>query len=88
LTFFTGVEPLTIPAFFSKIMAMSTVKKITTLIPSDLLQKAQKITGEGITQTIKTALELLAKREVYRQVRTLKGTYKFKLDLKKLRLDR
>ena len=79
---------MTIPSFFSKIMAMSTVKKITTLIPLDLLQQAQKVTGEGISQTIKTALELLAKREIYRQFRSLKGTYKFKLDLKKLREDR
>lgn len=67
---------------------MTRVKKITTLIPLDLLQKAQKFTGEGITQTIRTALELLAKKEIFRQVRSLKGTYKFKLDLKKLREDR
>ena len=79
---------MTIPSFLGKIMAMSTAKKITTLIPLDLLQKAQKVTGEGITQTIRTALELLAKREIYTEFRSLKGTYKFKLDLKKLREDR
>lgn len=80
--------PLTMPVKIDKIMVMSTAKKITTIIPTDLLKRAQKVTGEGITQTIKTALELLAKREIYRQVLSLKGTYKSKLDLKELREDR
>jgi len=69
-------------------MVMSTAKKITAIIPQDLIESAQRVTGEGITQTIKTALELLAKRELYNELSSLKGTYKSKLDIAKLRQDR
>ena len=63
-------------------------KKITTLIPYDLLQKAQKVTGKGITQTIKAALELLSKRDTYEGVRKFRGKYKSRLSIKNLREDR
>ena len=69
-------------------MVMSTAKKITTNLPKDLLDEAQEITGEGITKTLKIALELLSKRKVYDKVRAFKGKYKSSLDLKKLREDK
>ena len=68
-------------------MVMSTVKKITAMIPEELMKKAQKVSGEGITKTIKMALEFLAKRETYDQLASLKGSYKSKLNLSKLRDD-
>lgn len=67
---------------------MSTAKKITAMIPDELMKSAQKVSGAGITQTIKMALELLAKREHYNELKSLKGTYKSQLDLSKLREDR
>ncbi len=69
------------------IILMNKSKKITILIPLELLQRAQKITGEGITKTIRIALEFLAKKEIFRELSSLKGSYKSKLDLKKLRED-
>ncbi len=68
-------------------MVMGTAKKITAMIPEELMKKAQKVSGEGITNTIKIALESLAKREVYDQLASLKGSYKSKLSLFKLRED-
>lgn len=68
-------------------MVMSTAKKVTTILPEELLKKAQKVTGEGQTQTIKMGLELLAKREIYQKIRSYRGKYKFSLDLDKLRQD-
>jgi hypothetical protein len=35
------------------------VQKITLCIPRDLLQAAMKITGKGITETVKIALQEL-----------------------------
>lgn len=66
---------------------MGTAKKITTIIPEDLIKSAQKVTGQGITQTIKTALQLLSKKESYKEFKALKGTYKSKLDISRLRED-
>ncbi len=37
-----------------------TAPKITVEIPEDLLEKAQQASGAGITQNVRTALELLA----------------------------
>ena len=67
---------------------MDTVKKITAMIPEDLMKKAQNVTGEGITKTIKIALEHLARKELYDELQGLKGSYKSKMNLKKLRADR
>ncbi len=39
---------------------MSIARKITVEIPDDLLKKAQRASGKGITQTVRTGLQLLA----------------------------
>jgi predicted nucleic acid-binding protein len=39
---------------------METARKITVDVPPDLLEKAQRATGSGITQTVRTGLELVA----------------------------
>jgi len=66
---------------------MGTAKKITTNIPEDLIEKAQKVTGLGITKTIKMGLELLAKKEHYNRLKSLKGSYKSKFNFSNLRED-
>jgi hypothetical protein len=42
---------------------MQTARKITVEVPEELLEKAQKASGEGITQTVRTGLQLLRRRE-------------------------
>ncbi|MGD0272060.1 MAG: hypothetical protein ABSB14_23555 [Candidatus Sulfotelmatobacter sp.] len=39
---------------------MATARKITVEIPAELLEKAQRASGSGVTQTVRTGLELLA----------------------------
>jgi len=39
---------------------METARKITVEVPTDLLDKAQKASGTGITQTVRTGLQLVA----------------------------
>jgi hypothetical protein len=66
---------------------MSTAKKITTILPTDLLKEAQAVSGEGITKTIKMALKLLARQLAYKKLASFKGKYKSKMNLKMMRDD-
>jgi hypothetical protein len=66
----------------------SSNRKVTVEIPPDLLDKAQRATGAGVTQTIRTGLELVAASEVYRQLRQLKGKVHFRYTAEELKADR
>jgi hypothetical protein len=52
---------------------MTTSQKITVEIPQDLLERAQRVTGEGITATVRRGLELLARAEAYDRLRGMRG---------------
>lgn len=67
---------------------MEAARKITIHIPEELLRRAQEATGEGITPTIRKALELVAASGAYDDVRKLRGKLRLAIDLKKLREDR
>jgi hypothetical protein len=67
---------------------MPATRKITIEISPDLLDKAQRATGAGVTQTIRAGLELVAASEVYRQLRQLKGKVPFHCTAEELRADR
>jgi hypothetical protein len=63
-------------------------RKITLEVPEDLLRRAQKSTGEGITATIRRGLELVASTRAYDEVRRLRGRVTLSVDLRRLRDDR
>lgn len=67
---------------------MGANKKITVLIPKDLLRQAQDSTGEGVTATIRRGLELLRASKAYEGLRQMRGKVVFSINLKKLREDR
>lgn len=67
---------------------MARMRKITVEVPDDLLKQAQKAADAGVTDTVREALELLARRKAYRQLEKLRGTFRFSLDLDELRRDR
>ena len=67
---------------------MALARKITVEVPSELLRKAQKSTGEGITGTIRRGLELVAAGRAYEELRRLRGRVNFSIDWKRLREDR
>ncbi len=67
---------------------MKTARKVTVELPSDLLRKAQRTTGEGVTATIRRGLTLLAASQAYEQLRGMRGKVRFSLDWKELREDR
>lgn len=63
-------------------------RKITVHIPADLLERAQKSSGQGITETVREGLRLVAAADTFRRVAKLRGTVKFSIDLARLREDR
>jgi len=56
---------------------MKTARKITVEIPTELLKKAQRASGAGITQTVRTGLQLVAASETYARLRQLRGKVRF-----------
>ncbi len=67
---------------------MDTARKITVEIPADLLEKAQRASGAGITQTIRVGLKLVAASEAYARLRRLRGKVRFSRTLDELKADR
>lgn len=63
-------------------------KKISLFVPDELLMKAQKATGTGISKTIRRGLELLAASDSFEELRKLRGKVKFTIKLSELREDR
>jgi len=63
-------------------------RKITLEVPADLLKKAQLATGTGVTQTVRTGLELLAASRAYDRLRQLRGKVRFSRSLAELKDDR
>jgi len=63
-------------------------RKVTVHLPDDLLDRAQKATGQGITETVRQGLRLVAAGDTFRGVAKLRGKVKFSVDLGRLRDDR
>jgi hypothetical protein len=63
-------------------------RKITVELPAPLLAKAQQATGNGITQTIRTGLELVAASQTYKRLRQLRGKVRFRRSSADLKADR
>jgi hypothetical protein len=67
---------------------MGTARKITVEVPAELLEKAQRASGAGITQTVRTGLRLVAASETYTRLRRLRGKVRFSRTLAQLKADR
>lgn len=64
------------------------IRKITVHVPGDLLKNAQKSSGQGVTETVRQGLRLVAAGQAYRRLAALRGAVKFSVDLRRLREDR
>ena len=67
---------------------MGTARKITVEVPPELLEKAQLASGSGITQTVRTGLQLVAASQAYVRLRQLRGKVRFSRTLADLKADR
>lgn len=63
-------------------------QKITVEVPEDLLQRAQRVTGEGVTGTVRQGLELVARASAYDRLRDLRGKVKLSRTWQQLKYDR
>jgi hypothetical protein len=67
---------------------METARKITVEVPLDLLEKAQRASGTGVTQTVRAGLQLVAASQTYARLRRLRGKVRFTRTLAELKADR
>ena len=73
---------------YGRLKFVETTRKITVEVPPDLLERAQKASGAGITQTVRTGLQLVAASQTYTRLRQLKGKVHFSLTSDELNADR
>jgi hypothetical protein len=67
---------------------MKAARKITVEVPAELLKKAQDASGSGITQTVRTGLELIAASRTYARLLELRGKVHFSRTAAELKADR
>jgi hypothetical protein len=68
---------------------MERARKITVQVPPGLLEKAQRASGSGITQTVLTAgLQLMAASHAYARLRQLRGKVRLTRTVDELKADR
>jgi len=58
------------------------------LLPADLVKRATKATGLGLTPTIRKGLESVAAAEAFDGLRRMRGKVKLTLKVNELRQDR
>jgi hypothetical protein len=67
---------------------MNTARKITVEVPEELLKKAQRVSGAGVTQTVRAGLQLVAASLAYARLRQLRGKVRFSRTAAELKADR
>ena len=67
---------------------MKGAKKVTVKLPAEILERAERSTGQGIRATICMGLSLLAAQGAYEGLRKHRGRVIFSNDLARLRKDR
>lgn len=63
-------------------------RKITIHVREDLLERAQRASRAGISETVRRGLEILAAQDAYEGLRKMRGKVKFSIDLNELRKDK
>lgn len=67
---------------------MAKTQKITAHVPVETLRRARAATGEGVTETVRLGLEMLASARAAAELRRLRGKVRLDIDLEELRRDR
>jgi len=82
--------PDPLPVFHNIRMAkdMAQARKITVEIPTELLKKAQRASGAGITETVRSGLQLVATSRTYGRLRQLRGKVRVARTPAELKADR
>ncbi|MCX6592516.1 MAG: hypothetical protein NTV70_21060 [Acidobacteria bacterium] len=64
------------------------LRKVTALLPADLLDRAMELTGEGVTPTLRQGLEMMSRHLASQRLLGLRGKLKLAIDVDELRQDR
>jgi len=67
---------------------MDTARKITVEVPLELLENAQRVSGTGVTQTVRKGLQLVADTRIYARLRKLRGKVRLSRTAAELKADR
>ena len=70
------------------INGMHQQRKITVLVPEDLLVSAQRETGSGVTETVREGLKKLASLRAQRELLALRGKVKLSMTWEEMKEDR
>ena len=74
--------------FYGIDTGMSEMRKNTVEVPEDMLAMAQQQTGASVTETVRAGQKNFASIRAQQELRKLRGTFKFSIDLDQLREDR
>jgi post-segregation antitoxin (ccd killing protein) len=61
------------------------MQKVTVMLPRDLVERAKRVSGLGITPAIRKGLETVAATEAYEALLRLRGKERSSISLKDLR---
>ncbi len=61
------------------------MRKITLEVPRDLLERAQRASGAGVTETVRAGLRHLAAADAFAQLRKMRGKMKFGMTWQELK---
>ena len=64
---------------------MNDMRKITANLPAGLLASCQDYTGQGVTETLRQALEDMKRKRAYQALLALRGKVQFESDWRELR---
>jgi len=64
---------------------MTSTRRVTANLPSDLLEGAMEATGKGITETIVEGLRQIQRRRFYDRAMALRGQVKLEINLEQVR---
>lgn len=67
---------------------MKVTRRITVSVPAELLERAQRTSGAGVTETVRTGLQLVAASRTYARLRQLRGKVRFSRTSAELKFDR
>lgn len=67
---------------------MKPQRKVTVLLPSELIKQALNASGLGLTPTLRKGLELVAAKDTYQKFLSLKGKFDLGINLNEFRKDR
>jgi hypothetical protein len=67
---------------------MSALRKITVQVSERDLAMAQRLTGEGVSETVRAGLKKLASIQAQQELLKLRGKVRFAMSIEDLRHDR